>query len=452
LIELDCTNVFEEAVGRNGIPARSIEETTDSSAKLIERLEDNRRAGHLGFADLPFDPAPVRAVESFARERAFSHVLVVGIGGSALGPIAINAALNSSKSGKRLWVLDNVDPDFIQDTLDRIDPHDVIVNVIAQSGVTAETMATFAVVRRWLIDALGEAAARSRFVATTDPAKGDLLAIARQEGYPTFEIPPNVGGRFSVLSPVGILPAALLGFDVNKLMEGARRGALSARRPLVENPALTMAFIQWFLDKHRNKTILALFPYSQSLWQFSFWYKQLWGESLGKKTNRQGKEVWCGQTPTAALGVTDQHSQLQLFVEGPNDKSFVFWNLKDFRNSLSIDDAFPAYSSMSYFKGRDIAQLLRAEREATEMALTEAGRPNVTVSIDRLDEEGLGELMMFSQYATAYAGELYDVNAFDQPGVDYGKRLTFAMMGRDGFGEYESRVDKHRKRNRVVVR
>ena len=154
----------------------------------------------------------------------------------------------------------------------------------------------------------------------------------------------------------------------------------------------------------------------------------------------------------AALGVTDQHSQLQLFVEGPNDKSFVFWNLKDFRNSLSIDDAFPAYSSMSYFKGRDIAQLLRAEREATEMALTEAGRPNVTVSIDRLDEEGLGELMMFSQYATAYAGELYDVNAFDQPGVDYGKRLTFAMMGRDGFGEYESRVDKHRKRNRVVVR
>ena len=452
MIELDCTNVFEEAIGENGIPAGTIEETIGSSTRLAARLEDNRRAGQLGFADLPFSAEPIKAVESFARERNFAHVLVVGIGGSALGPIAIDAALNSTRTGRHLQVLDNVDPDFIRDTLDQIDPHDVIVNVIAKSGVTAETMATFAVVRRWLIDALGEKEARSRFVVTTDPAKGDLLAIARQEGYPTFEIPENVGGRFSVLSPVGTLPAALLGFDVEKLMEGARLGARRARRPFRENPALMMAFIQWFLDRHRGKTILALFPYSRSLWQFSFWYKQLWGESLGKKVDRQGKEVFCGQTPTAALGVTDQHSQLQLFIEGPNDKSFVFWSLKDFKNKMSIDEAFSDYPSMTYFKGRDIARLLGAEREATEIALTEAGRPNITVSVDSLDEESLGELIMFSQYATAYSGELYDVNAFDQPGVDYGKRLTFAMMGREGFDDYASRVEAHRSRNRVVVR
>lgn len=452
MIELDCTNVFEEAVGDSGIPSKTIEQAIDSSTKLIGQLENIRVAGNLGFADLPFSHDSVRSVETFARQRGSSHVLVVGIGGSALGPIAIDSALNSTGSGRRLWVLDNVDPDFIHDTLEQIDPHDVIVNVIAKSGVTAETMATFAIVRRWLIDAIGETEARSQFVVTTDPVRGDLLAIARQEGYPTFTIPENVGGRFSVLSPVGILPAALLGFNVEKLMEGARRGAVKARSPFWENPALTMAFIQWFLDQHRQKTILTLFPYSRSLWQFSFWYKQLWGESLGKKLDRQGREIFCGQTPTAVLGVTDQHSQLQLFIEGPNDKSFVFWRAKNFRNSLSIDDAFPECPSMTYFKGRDIAQLLAAEREATEIALTEVGRPNITISVDMVDEESFGELIMFCQYATAYAGEFYDVNAFDQPGVDYGKRLTFAMMERDGFAEYAPRVEAHRSRTRVVVR
>ena len=453
MIELDFTNVLDDAVGtENGIPAEVFEQAEASLERTVDKLEAERAAGRLGFADLPSRQDVVDAASAFAERHPYPHVLVVGIGGSGLGPIALDDALNNRSYGRKLSALDNVDPDFIRGTLDRLNPRDVVVNVIAKSGVTAETMATFSVVRRWLIDALGEDEARSRFVVTTDREKGDLLGIARQEGYPAFEIPSNVGGRFSVLSPVGILPAALLGLDVAGLMSGAKRAAQRARRPPGENAALQLAFIQWFLDRERGKSILTLFPYCQSLWKFAFWYKQLWGESLGKKEDRRGHTVHVGQTPTAALGVTDQHSQLQLFIEGPNDKSFVFWDLKDFRNKLTVDGDFSHYASLGYLEGRDIGELLHAEREATEIALTEAGRPSVAVSADRLDEDSFGELIMFSEYATAYAGELYDINAFDQPGVDYGKRLTFSMMGRDGFSDYDEKVEQHRIRKRAVIR
>jgi glucose-6-phosphate isomerase len=331
-------------------------------------------------------------------------------------------------------------------------PQDTIVNVVAKSGVTAETMATFAVVRKWMTGAIGETKARDHFVVTTDPAKGDLLAIARQEQYPTFEIPPNVGGRFSVLTPVGTLPAALLGFNIEALMQGARNGAVQARQDFFENPALAAAFIQFVLERERGKRILVLFPYSQPLWKFAFWFKQLWGESLGKKMDRRGNEVYYGQTPTAALGVTDQHSQLQLFIEGPNDKAFLFWDVKEFRHELPIEHPFSHYESLGYLEHKTIRDLFQAEKTATEIALTEAGRPNATVRVDRVDEQCLGHLIMFSQYCTAYAGEFYDIDAFDQPGVEYGKKLTFAMMGRSGFEEYDKKIKETRQRARALIR
>jgi len=198
--------------------------------------------------------------------------------------------------------------------------------------------------------------------------------------------------------------------------------------------------------------MLVLFPYSQSLWKFAFWFKQLWGESLGKKLDRRGREVYYGQTPTAALGVTDQHSQLQLFIEGPNDKSFMFWGVKEFRHTLPIEHSFSKYDSMGYLNGKTMADLFKAEQKATEIALTEAGRPNATVWVERINADSLGDLIMFSQYLTAYAGELYDINAFDQPGVEYGKKLTFAMMGRAGFSEYNRKIEDIQKRERAVIR
>ena len=452
MLELDYTNVLESVIGpANGIPKIAFEKAASSTVHLITDLEQLRASGKVGFADVPFDDVTTKAVMNFATEHDYPNVLVIGIGGSALGPASVDAALNRPHSGKRLAVLDNIDPDFISDTLETLEPADTIVNVIAKSGVTAETMSTFAIVQKWMNDALGPSKCRNHFAVTTDPEKGDLLKIAQQEKYPTFAIPPNVGGRFSVLTPVGTLPAALLGFNVYELMEGAKRTVLQSQKPFFENPALVGAFVQFVLERERQKRVLVLFPYSQSLWKFAFWFKQLWGESLGKKLDRREREVFYGQTPTAALGVTDQHSQLQLFIEGPNDKSFMFWSVKEFRERMALDNPFGRFDSMSYFKGKAMAELFQAERTATEMALTEAGRPNVTAWIDRVNENSLGDLFMFSQYLTAYAGELYDINAFDQPGVEYGKKLTFAMMGRPGFSEYNQKIEQVRNRERAVI-
>ncbi len=452
MLELDYTNVLESAVQSHGIPKIAFEKAAESSKHVIDDIERAHTAGKLGFGYLPQDDKAVRDVTEFARSHAYANVLILGIGGSALGPAALDAGLGRPHSGKRLVVLDNIDPDFIRDSLDTISARDTIVNIIAKSGVTAETMSTFAIVRQWMIDAIGEGKARERFVVTTDPEKGDLLAIARQEHYPAFAIPPNVGGRFSVLTPVGTLPAALMGFNVEALMAGASAAAVQARNGFFENPALAAAFIEFVLEREKGKRILVLFPYSQPLWKFAFWFKQLWGESLGKKKDRRGRDVYYGQTPTAALGVTDQHSQLQLFIEGPNDKSFLFWGVKEFRNSLSIEHPFGQFDSMGYLEHKTMADLFRAEKQATEIALTEAGRPNATVTVDRIDEQALGELIMFSQYFTAYTGEFYDIDAFDQPGVEYGKKLTFAMMGRSGFSEYAKKIEDIRQRGRSVIR
>jgi glucose-6-phosphate isomerase len=452
LLELDYTNVLETAIHAHGIPKIAFDKAAESSKHIVDDIQRAHASGKLGFGNLPSDETALKAVMDFARSHSYPNLLILGIGGSALGPAALDAALSQPNSGKRMVVLDNIDPDFIRDSLDSISPQDTIVNVIAKSGVTAETMATFAVVRQWMKEALGEAKARERFVVTTDPAKGDLLAIARQEGYPAFVIPANVGGRFSVLTPVGTLPAALMGFDVEAVMQGARQAAARARNTFFENPALVIAFIQFVLERERAKRILVLFPYSQALWKFGFWFKQLWGESLGKKMDRRGREVYYGQTPTAALGVTDQHSQLQLFIEGPNDKAFLFWDVKEFRNALTMEHPFSNFDSMGYLQHKTMADLFRAEKRATEIALTEAGRPNATVTVDRIHAETIGELMMFSQYCTAYAGEFYDIDAFDQPGVEYGKKLTFAMMSRAGFDDYNRKIQEVQHRDRMVVR
>ena len=451
MIKFDYTNVLESAVGSHGIPESTFAAAAASAQRAVEAIEAAHRDGRLGFANLPAAEKPLNDVVGFARKHAFKNILILGIGGSALGPAALESALARPGADRKLVVLDNIDPDFVAGSLEALNPADTFVNVIAKSGVTAETMATFAVVRKWMADTLGTSRLRDHFAVTTDPEKGDLLAIARQEKFPVFEIPRNVGGRFSVLTPVGMLPAAMLGLDVHAIMRGAEEAAAQARKPFDENPALAAAFVQWILDHQFRKSILVLFPYSQALWKFAFWFKQLWGESLGKKFDRRQHEVYCGQTPTAALGVTDQHSQLQLFIEGPNNKSFLFWAPRQFHEPTKLEHPYKAFDSMGYLQGRTLGELFSAERQATEMAITEAGRPNSTIIVDRIDESTIGSLIMFSQYMTAYAGEFYDIDAFDQPGVEYGKKLTFCLMDRPGFEEYRPKIEAERKKERKVV-
>jgi glucose-6-phosphate isomerase len=452
-IRFDYRNTLVTQVGEHGLrpedfPLPAAKEALDAFRRRVE-------SGQVGFPKLPEDEAAARAVARYAAgmRRQVEAVLVLGIGGSALGAYALDAALRGphpvqtgvKKGHPRLVVLDNVDPGLVAATLENLDTKKTAVCVIAKSGATAETLSTFLIVHAWMARAMSARRLAARVVAVTDAHKGDLLAIARAEGYTTFAIPGNVGGRFSVFSAVGLLPAALTGARIERLLEGAREANRSAWAGSLEsNLALQSAMIHHALDTRRGKTIEVVFAYSSYLWGAAFWYRQLWAESLGKRVNRRGEVVHTGQTPVAALGVTDQHSQVQLYMEGPADKMITFWRVEEPRKDMVIPAAarWAKYDSTGYLRGKHLSQLFEAERAATEAALTGAGRPNCCWSLARVDERHLGMFLQLLEFQTAFAGELYGIDAFDQPGVEMAKKLTNGLMGKKGFEEYARRLKR----------
>jgi glucose-6-phosphate isomerase len=350
----------------------------------------------------------------------------------------------------RLVILDNVDPSFTQAALDSMDPRRTLVVVIAKSGGTAETVATFLIVHDWLEQSLGRKAA-GRIVAVTTEGKGDLFALAQSERYRTFAIPENVGGRYSVLSPVGLVPAALIGIDIARLTRGAAEMTHLCWQPsLTENIALRAALCHWLIWTRRGKSIQVAFPYSNHLWGTAFWFRQLWAESLGKAHNRAGALVHTGQTPVAALGTTDQHSQVQLYIEGPNDKVFTFWAVNKFSSKGRIPRRKFGQPAFDALAGQSLAKLIDAERRATAAALVEYGHPNCTVTLDRVDEAHLGAFLQMMEFQTAFMGELLDINAFDQEGVELGKKFTYGLMGRKGFEKYRRQFTAYERKRKTV--
>ena len=444
-LTIDYSNMIlragEDATARDaGLPenalsgARALFATVHAGFKAQEH-------GPLGFLSLPNDRTLLAQSVDFARGTAgrFDDVIVLGIGGSALGPIALRTALRPPgwnflrvevRNGfPRLQVLDNVDPGSIGALLDRLKLSRSLFIVVSKSGGTAETMAQYLVVRDRLIRDLGAHEAKDHIVLVTDPEKGALRAIARSERIPALDIPSNVGGRFSVLTPVGMLPAALIGIDVARLLEGAedmRRRCEST--DLQKNPAGVFAVLQFLADTTIGKHIHVLMPYSDPLRDFASWFVQLWAESLGKARKSDGAHV--GPTPLAALGATDQHSQVQLFMEGPADKTITFIAVKDGGADIEIPKRHSDIPELAYLGGHRLGELLDIERRATAGALAKKGRPNMTIGIDRVDAWHVGALIMLLEIATIYAGALYDVDPLDQPGVELGKQFTYAMLGR----------------------
>ena len=402
--------------------------------------------GSLGFLDLPDNRDLYRQTTEYVtrvRRRTgadtLTDVVVMGIGGSALGPIALRTALrppqwnlldDAARGGyPRLHVLDNVDPANISALLARLDLRRSLFVVTSKSGGTAETMAQYLVVRARLRDMLGEPAAKERLVFVTDPEKGALRAIARAEGIAALEIPANVGGRFSVLTPVGILPAALMGIDTTELLDGAAdMRTRCASGQLGKNIAGTFAALQYLADTTRGRHVQVLMPYSDALRDMAAWFVQLWAESLGK--HRVPGDGGVGPTPLAALGATDQHSQVQLFMEGPPDKTVTFIGVEEGERDVEIPALHADVPELAYLGGHRLGELLDIERRATAGALARRGRPNMTLHLERVDASRVGGLLMLLELATAYAGQLYGVNAFDQPGVELGKQFTYAMLGR----------------------
>ena len=446
-MKLEYGRIFADQLdGEHGLPRPRLQDLAQRFAAVLAEVKSRRRAGEYGFYELGEQAETVAGIRRFAEGvgQAYDHVLVLGIGGSALGTKALVNALRPPAWNElddeareffpRITVLENVDPTTVAAALRRIDPRRVFVNVISKSGGTAETLAQYLVVRSWLDQALGPDAAVRHLVFTTDPAKGPLRAIAVREGIATLDVPESVGGRYSVLTPVGLLPAALVGIDVTGLVSGARRALERAERdPLTQNPAALYGALLWAADAWLGARIQVLMPYTDRLREFAAWYVQLWAESLGKKLDRRGSVIHTGPTPVGAIGATDQHSQVQLFMEGPFDKVVSFLGVEHPGEDVTIPQRPGLPEELAYLQGHTLGGLLRAEQEATSAALARMGRMNLTLSLPALTAEAMGELIMFFQIAAGFAGAWYGVNPFDQPGVELGKRLTFAAMGRPGF-------------------
>ena len=444
MLKIDFTNMLAPAVS-GGIAEATWRESAAAFAAAHAHVAERHAAGVLGFLDIPEDDARLHQVQEAAASLLartggdrVTDVVVLGIGGSALGPIALRTALvaprwneldDAGRGGRpRLHVLDNVDPGTVVALLERLSPRNTVFIVTSKSGGTAETMAQYLVVRGWLEQALGEGA-RRQLVFVTDPAKGALRALARAEGILTLDIPPNVGGRFSVLTAVGLLPAALIGIDVARLVAGAAdMRTRCATRELAHNPAGVFATLQWLADTRHQRPIQVLMPYSDPLRDLAAWFVQLLAESLGK--HRTPGDAGFGPTPIPALGATDQHSQVQLFMEGPGDKTVTFLAVREPARDVEIPALHAAIPELGYLAGHHLGELLDIERRATAGALARRGRPNMTIEIERVDAEAFGALLMLFELATVYAGALYGVDPMDQPGVELGKQFTYAMLGR----------------------
>lgn len=444
-ISLDVNGFFDHFIGDRGFSRADVDAEAARVADIMDDLEVRRRAGELPFYDLPHDEASIEAVGALAgeiRER-FDTLLVLGIGGSALGTKTVIDAVGVGDGGIRVEVLDNVDPATIAATLASCDLSRAAVNVISKSGQTAETMSQFLVVRDRLRAELGADGYRDHIFATTDPESGILRRLANDEGFRTLSVPPGVGGRFSVLSAVGLLPIAAAGIDIEQLCAGAR--AMDARtrgRDLWTNPAALHATLLHLAATDSGRNIHVLMPYCDGLLRLGEWYGQLWAESLGKRHALDGSPAEVGQTPVRALGATDQHSQVQLYIEGPHDKVVTFIRVARHASDLTIPPGYENVDGLSYLCGHTLGELLNMEQRATELALAGAGRMTSVIELKSVDAGAIGQLFHLFEVQTLVAGALLGIDPLDQPGVEAGKRLTYAMAGRDGYEDLAAEVER----------
>jgi len=373
----------------------------------------------------------------------FDHLIIVGIGGSALGPLAAFEALlpaywnertHEQRQGKpKYYFVDNVDPDKLYDLLQVVDIKRTLVNVITKSGTTSETMAGYLWLKAELEKAVGTENVAKHLVMTTDPEKGLLRKIATEEGIIAFPVPADVGGRYSEFSSVGLVPAAILGISLEEFCKGMKDLTPSLQSTDMQtNPAMQGALIQ-YLCYQKGQHISVLMPYAAKLASTADWYVQLWAESLGKKVNLQGQVVHEGPTPHKAVGVTDQHSQVQLFNEGPFDKIITFVRLGQFEHHLTIPNLYPENPDLNYLGNQDFGKLLQAEADATRASLTKNGKANITLTLPKLDAYHFAQLLFLLEVQTALMGSLLNIDPFNQPGVELGKQYTYALMGRPGF-------------------
>lgn len=444
-ITFDYNNMMSAFVGESqGITEKDISALKANIAAAYESVQNGRGKGMMGWTELPYNQdAIVADIVATAKEvrKKFDNFVVLGIGGSALGPMAVFQALchlrhnelpKRSRKAPKFYVEDNVDPERMQALFDVLDLNKTVFNVITKSGSTSETMSQYLIIMDILKQKFGDKAGE-HIIATTSETKGNLIKIAKTENLKTFFIPESVGGRFSQLCPVGLLPAAVLGINIKQMLQGAAYMDKKCRtQNIKKNPALISAALQ-YIAIQKGKNISVMMPYADSLKLMADWYCQLWGESLGKAVDLQGNKVFVGQTPVKALGVTDQHSQVQLYTEGPFDKVVTLIGVGEYRKTVTISEGCEQFPDVHFLSGHTMNELISAEMLATEYALTVKERLNSIIMLPEVNAHTVGELLMFFMLQTAYIGAMLNIDTFNQPGVEEGKNATYALLGRKGY-------------------
>jgi glucose-6-phosphate isomerase len=445
-LSLNHNYAMADFLGEGGLKDADLDELTPRLDLLQQDLATRRASGQLAFMELPYQTEGLKEIRQVAKPLSewCWDLVVLGVGGSALGARALHQALRPPQHNKfpmarrnhklGLWVTDNIDPDYCFGLLDGLDMRRVGFNVVSKSGHTMETLAQFQWAYQLLKNRLGEAQARERLIITTDPENGPLRSLARQAGLPSLPVPPDVGGRFSVLSAVGLLPAALTGIDLEELLAGARFMDQRLKESAPDrNPAFRLAALWYLFATVKHCPILVFMPYANALGGLADWFGQLWAESLGKQHEVQGQVVHTGSTPVKAMGSTDLHSQFQLYMAGPADKLITFLAVDKFEHNVEVPDLFPGQPDLDFLGGQSLNELIRAERQAAAFHLMQAGRPNLTLHIPEVNPFTVGQLIYLLEVATVAAGFFYGVNAFDQPEVAGYKRTTYGLLGRKGY-------------------
>jgi glucose-6-phosphate isomerase len=421
LVAVDTASLYERNVGSMGLANNTLDTLRPTLEAVYQALHARVQSGELPFLRLHEDTATVTEIQNYAHRaherQRLNDCVVLGIGGSSLGTQALVQALGAGRI--RIHCCDNIDPEPIGALLNGLDLKRTLFLSVTKSGNTLETVAQTLLVRERLQRALSDEEYRQNLAVITNPTSGFARELAQQDGLTTFDVPPNVGGRFSALTPVGLVPAALAGIDIQRLMAGAAWAAAGLASPDPHaNPPLAVAGLLHTLATQHGRSILFTLPYSNALATLGDWFAQLWAESLGKNG--------VGTTPVTAVGATAQHSLLQLWMEGPPNATIQFLEVRQHRSDITIGDH--EFSDWNWLTGHSLGSILNTEKQATEQALTQAERPNLTWLLPAIEPENVAAWMVWMEAMTAYAGGLYGVDPFDQPGVEAGKRIARDLL------------------------
>lgn len=426
------SSCLSDVLGTSGLDRGRFEADLKRTKPILKTLRQQYADGSSSLLHLPEQTDDIVALETIvARYRdQFDHVVILGTGGSSLGGqmlCSLAASNPSLKNNKPTFhFLANIDPHSISVMLEKLPQTRTGYLVISKSGSTAETIAQFLICLRVVQAAVGQVKAAKQFTAVTEPGKNPLRRIAIKHDITVLDYNPSIGGRYSVLSLVGLLPAMIAGLDAKALRAGAAcvlRPVLLGEDPENIEPAVGAA-ISVGLATEKNISSTVMMTYADRLEHFGLWFRQLWAESLGK----EGK----GTTPINAMGTVDQHSQLQLYLDGPSDKFFTLIMLSCAGDGPSVDPELVDADELAYLSGKSVGDLMDAGQRATGETLIRNKRPTRIIQIDRLDEASMGALIMHFILETIIAAHLSGVNPFDQPAVEEAKILTREYLAGEG--------------------